>query len=319
MKRFLRVALARSEGTLAAALATALAVIAMPVCADQGPFGKPVVQPAPGQATVAVMETTAQPTKPIAVKVPDAVSRTQNALAEVTARNAVGAQVVTLPYGEHSTYEIPIRSGLFSTMKFPDTILKAAFMPPLAVEPDVDQGSNTITVRLVQPITVVGTIITKDRIFYVSLTPAGPADPWYQGVSWSTKQATKGAGNGGIFEDGVYVNSSAGAPGVGGVAQPGGAQDPGDDLFTGQPNFDYDVSGDAAFKPVAIYDNGRFTWVQFPKKLQELPALFVEGPNGLEIVNYTVHNDSTQLLVNRLMPAFVLKIGKTELHVKAHR
>lgn len=86
----------------------------------------------------------------------------------------------------------------------------------------------------------------------------------------------------------------------------------------GEPNFDYAITGNSAFRPVAVWDNGRFTWIQFTSTLQELPAVFAINPkNGLQIVNYTVSANGTQILVNRLMPAFLLKLGDEEVRVSA--
>lgn len=243
------------------------------------------------------------------------VSRATEQLSAVTAANASGAQVVTLPFGSHKTYDIPIRVGMFATFVLPkdDPIQQFAISDPGAVQLNVDAGTNTAMLKLTSPVTVAGTIVTTKHTLYLEVSPAGRGAPWYQGVSWSFDDAA-----GGTTGFGYSVASSGSSP-LGGAALPSGSNSNAPTSAGGTPNFDYTVDGKASFRPVAVWDNGRFTWIQFSKKNQELPALFVDGENGLQVVNYTVHADGTQILVNRLMPAFVLKLGKESVRVEAGR
>ena len=276
----------------------------------QTAFGSPVVKRDPAQKHMRVSHGHV-------VKKIDAVEKTQRALANITAANASGAQVVTLAYGQHKTYTIPVRRGMFTTLSLPknEPIQQFAVSDPDAVKLNVNAGTNTAMLKLVQSVTVVGTVVTDKHVFYLQITPAGDDAPWYQGVSWSF--GTDAFGESG-FASGVYVaNQDAHDSGASLGGKP--SADPMNSIYSGTPNFDYAVKGDAPFRPQAVWDNGRFTWIQFPKNLQELPAIFVDGPNGLEIVNYTVHANGTQILVNRLMPAFVLKLGKSSIRVEAKR
>lgn len=284
--------------------------VASPVLFAQSTFGTPIVKHKVPDSTVVRDGKVVESLPP--------VTKVERQLAAVTAANASGAQVVTLPYGEHKTYSIPVRPGMFTTFVLPkdEPIQQFAVSDPGAVQLNVNQPTNTAMLKLVTGMTVVGTIVTTKHTFYVEITPAGRSDPWYQGVNWSFGVDGFGQSN---FGQGVFSATSAmPAPGSIGAAA-GALPDPVSDIYTGTPNFDYSIKGDGAFKPVAVWDNGRFTWVQFPKNLQELPALFIDGPNGLEVVNYTVHADGTQILVNRLMPAFVLRVGKASVRVEARR
>lgn len=292
--------------------AAALLSLASGVHAQQA-FGRPVLERTSAHADMTLVQTSGHPSRPVAVRKPAAVTKTQLALADITASDASGAQVVTLPYEPHGTYDIPLREGMFTTFSIPsdEPIQQFAVSNPAAVQLQVNAATNTAMLKLVQPITVVGTIVTKKHIFYVNISPASSSGPWYQGVNWSFDSEAFGSSS---FGSGVYTNAAGAAGNTMGSAEP---SDPANDLFSGQPNFDYKIEGEASFQPQAVWDNGRFTWVQFPKNVQELPALFVNGANGLEIVNYTVHAGGTQLLVNRLMPSFVLKLGKAEITVTA--
>jgi len=248
---------------------------------------------------------------PALVQVPPLVQNVQAQLARITAQQATGAQVVTLTWHEHETFPVPIKVGMFTTIAFPkdEPVQQFAVSNPKAVELQVNAQANVAMLKLTQPVTVVATVVTTKHIYYMNVEPSAGA--WYQGVNWAF-DAEQGFGTS-TFGGGLYQAATATAAPQPETASTG----PDNALFTGQPNFDYTIVGDAPFKPVAVWDNGRFTWVQFANNVQELPALFAKGANGLEIVNYTIHNHNTQMLVNRLMPQFELKLGKSVITVTA--
>ncbi len=284
-----------------------------------GAFGSPVsvrkdagpnIQaPSNGGGVVPQQIVVPSASAPSIVQVPPLVQNVQAQLARITAQQATGAEVVTLTWHEHETYPIPIKVGMFTTIAFPkdEPVQQFAVSNPKAVELQVNAQANVAMLMLKQPVTVVATVVTTKHIYYLNIEPSAGA--WYQGVNWAfdTEQGFGASTFGGGLYQAATPTPSQGVPN----AAPDNA------LFTGQPNFDYTISGTAPFKPVAVWDNGRFTWVQFANNIQELPALFAKGPNGLEIVNYTIHNHNTQILVNRLMSQFVLKLGKSVITVTA--
>jgi type IV secretion system protein TrbG len=82
-----------------------------------------------------------------------------------------------------------------------------------------------------------------------------------------------------------------------------------------QLNFNYTVTGTAAFKPSAVYDDGKFTYFRLPAT-QDLPAIFMleDGSrNKLSPINYAVKGD--QIIIERLAKNFVMKLGKEELRI----
>ncbi|ALA18530.1 MULTISPECIES: P-type conjugative transfer protein TrbG [unclassified Chelatococcus] len=76
-------------------------------------------------------------------------------------------------------------------------------------------------------------------------------------------------------------------------------------------NYRYGLTGDnPAWKPVAVYDDGRRVYVEFPRGIVqgEMPPIFVLGSNGeAQIVNSRVHQHI--LIVDRLFGAAVLRLG----------
>lgn len=73
-------------------------------------------------------------------------------------------------------------------------------------------------------------------------------------------------------------------------------------------NFDYAVSGEAAFAPLRVFDDGRFTYFQLPEGA-ETPAIFVVNHRGEEeVANSQVRGAAT--VVEQLSDAFVLRLGR---------
>lgn len=76
-------------------------------------------------------------------------------------------------------------------------------------------------------------------------------------------------------------------------------------------NYRYGLTGDnPAWKPVAVYDDGRRVYVEFPRGIVqgEMPPIFVLGSNGeAQIVNSRIQQHI--LIVDRLFGAAELRLG----------
>lgn len=78
-------------------------------------------------------------------------------------------------------------------------------------------------------------------------------------------------------------------------------------------NWEYRVKGKAAFKPLQVFDDGRFTWVKMPKT-QEMPAFFLVNSAGEpELIN--THLKGDYVVVQRLVPKLLLKLGEEEITI----
>lgn len=77
-----------------------------------------------------------------------------------------------------------------------------------------------------------------------------------------------------------------------------------------QLNFDYKISGDASWKPLRVYNDGKKTIIQMPDTLTsgEAPAFLVVGSGGeTQIVNYRLKKD--RYIVDQLFEEGVLIAG----------
>ena len=78
-------------------------------------------------------------------------------------------------------------------------------------------------------------------------------------------------------------------------------------------NFDYRISGDAAFKPTRVFDDGQKTYIEFPEEISsaELPPLFIMSREDKpRIVNYRYKNRF--YIVDRLFEVAMLAIGEKD-------
>jgi type IV secretion system protein VirB9 len=81
-----------------------------------------------------------------------------------------------------------------------------------------------------------------------------------------------------------------------------------------QQNFNYVIEGDAAWKPVTVFDDGKFTYFRLQSKAQELPAFFLLDKDGkASLVQYTVRDDF--VVIQRVAERFLLRLGKNDVRV----
>lgn len=231
----------------------------------------------------------------------DPVLQVQAAISEASKSMASGAKVVTFQYRPNKIYEVSIKPGMFTTFTFQrgESIRQFALANPDAAEVEVNEDTGSAMLRLDAPVTMPATIVTNKSTYYITIIPA-PAGQWHQGVSWSSDSSGNGSGFGfGFRSAGEQTGSEA------------------EDSLAGQPNFNYAIEGDKSVAPVAVWDNGRFTWIQFSDAVQSVPAVFFLGPNGAEVVNYVVQPGGKQIKVNRLMTKMMLRLGNQKSIVTA--
>lgn len=237
----------------------------------------------------------------------DAVAQVQAALAATTQKLAVDAQIATFPYRANKIYPVSIKPGMFTTFTLPkdEPIKQFAVSMPDAAEISVNAEANVAMLKLTGDLTISATLVTDKRVYYMTISPSNGA--WHQGVSWTYDEHNMA---------GFGYRAPQAAPGAA-TTQPEFAPLEPDNGLGGHPNFNYTFEGDAAVTPVSVWDNGRFTWIQFADNVQSLPAVFLLGPDGPEVVNYVVQPGGKQIKVNRLMPRFVLRLGSAKATVAA--
>ncbi|MBX9734251.1 MAG: TrbG/VirB9 family P-type conjugative transfer protein [Chitinophagaceae bacterium] len=82
-------------------------------------------------------------------------------------------------------------------------------------------------------------------------------------------------------------------------------------------NFDYVITGSAKFKPESVQDNGKFVYIKFPDKLEDLPIIYVKENNGaFSQVNVTRTVKGNFVTVTRLADELVLVLDDEKISVK---
>ena len=150
------------------------------------------------------------------------------------------------------------------------------------------------------------TVITDIRSYQFVLRSTGDGKKWYQRVSWVHSRDLV------LTVEGADAADAAPALSAGPVSAPKPPADLGIDPAS--LHFGYQMSGDAAFRPRVVFDDGKFTYFKMPSNLQELPALFaVIEDKDYSLVNFEVKGD--YLVAQRLLPLAVLKLGREEVRV----
>ena len=181
-----------------------------------------------------------------------------------------------------------------------------------------------------------GTVITDRRVYQLVLESRGEKERWHQRVSWYIPGAAfdeleaaqmareqvgrnprKGEAESVSAEaqrlrSGVAPSATLGAPGV--------AVDVDSDspmsVDIARSSFDYEIDGEAEFRPVSVFDDGRFTWFRMPAASQVSPALFaVDAKGDTELAAYVPIEGWFK--ATRTAPGWLLKVGDEEVRVHA--
>ncbi len=98
-------------------------------------------------------------------------------------------------------------------------------------------------------------------------------------------------------------------------AYPGAAAPPRNAVVPQAPNARYGVSGTTEFAPVAVWDDGTFTYFQFGSNAP-LPAILRVGTGGERSVNSTAQANGV-VRVSGVSPRWVLRLGEQVVCVEA--
>lgn len=151
-------------------------------------------------------------------------------------------------------------------------------------------------------------VVTTRRSYHVDLQSTADGRKWYTRVAWTYADGALLDQTRASVDDDALATSSH--------PRDGAARDlPVAGVAVEKLYFRYQIEGDAAFRPVQVFDDGTHTYLRLPDGLQELPALFMRAPDTDEtvLVNYSV--TPPYLVVPRTMDKFVLKLGKAQVDV----
>ena len=78
-------------------------------------------------------------------------------------------------------------------------------------------------------------------------------------------------------------------------------------------NFEYKISGESTYKPVAVFDDGEKTFLKFEKLPKRLPSLFFRerGKKDIQLENYKIFNSS--YILDKIADEIELRISDKEI------
>lgn len=161
------------------------------------------------------------------------------------------------------------------------------------------------------------TVITDRRVYQLALESGGEKGKWHQRVSWfipgaafdELEEATAAP----AARPAVAEKRPAGPAVVAGGEEGASAAS----VDFSKATFDYEIEGEAEFRPAVVFDDGRFTWFRLPRSSQVSPALFaVDAKGETELAAY-VPVEGDWFKATRLAPGWLLKVGEEEVRVTA--
>ena len=225
--------------------------------------------------------------------------------AELTATPLTGdARLVTFDYDPDNTYLVLTKPRAVTHLEFPEDdrvqTMAAGDTTNWEFTPTKDRRHIFIKARLENASTTM-TVITEKRSYQFVVRATGEGAKWYQRVTWRVPNTL-------LLDEEV----SALPP----VRTLNKEQEANSGMTINPEHIrsNYTIEGDAPFRPMSVFDDGKMTWVQLPPGLQELPIVLALDETGeYMLVNYLPKGE--YLLIQRLVDKMVLKIGKREVKV----
>ncbi len=229
------------------------------------------------------------------------------------------SKLVVFNFDPNASYTILARPNSITNIQLgPDEQLVALALGDTLnwISAKVDGLGGHILLKPIRPdVFTSGTMITNKRTYQLNFRAVGDRAYWYQRVSWQYPDMVvlgSLAGQKPFIEPPQPANNALNTESIPALS----TAPTNNSSKTGfeKLNFDYVVDGKAAFKPTQVFDDGKFTWLRIPSDAQEMPAVFMLTESGdMEIVNFVTKGD--YLMVQRLAPGFVLKLGKQEVRI----
>lgn len=245
------------------------------------------------------------------------------------------SRLAVFNYDDNLVYNILTQEGVMTHIELPvgETVQGFYISGDPRWKSLVTQDKTRVFIKPTLPgLFNAATLVTSSRVFELTFSSGRAGEPWYQRVRWAISDFNSDATKSGTVSfDGVsdFSRSSSNRSSRSGASLDFSNTDfdtefdapvkssrssrGGPRISPEKLNFGYEISGGASFKPISVFDDGKFTWIQMSES-PTLPALFMKNEAGeMEIVNYTVHGG--YLMVSQLVPGLVLRLANEEVTV----
>lgn len=227
-------------------------------------------------------------------------------------------KLVQFPFDPNNTYTILARPWSITDIQLAEGEKLVAFAAGDSVQWIFAKTDGHVFLKPIKPnIFTSATMVTDQRTYQLTLRASPENGNWYQRVSWvypdvllmkqeiareKQKQqeaellmARAEAKMREASEKAVVVNKTRGNP-------------------VENLNFEYEIIGDAEFKPQQVFDDGKFVWIRIKKNSGVEPAVFVLNEDGgFDLI--TTVKDGDFIKTTRMFQTAVLKLGKQEIKI----
>lgn len=225
-------------------------------------------------------------------------------------------RLVVFNYDANNTFTILALPGNITDIQLNEGEKITALAMGDSVQWITAKADGHIFIKPIKPnIFTSATLVTDQRTYQLTMRSSPEGGKWYQRVSWQypelivmkqTEQEAQAKAQK-IALDAIRAEEKKRQADVISTTINKAPGNPVENL-----NFDYMVTGDAEFKPVQIFDNGKMTWLKMNSKAQEWPATFIlDESNVTEIINPL--RDGAFIKITRLFKKCVLKLKDKEI------
>lgn len=243
---------------------------------------------------------------------------------------ALGATVTHHAYAEAKPIALPTDSRLVQFVYQPNNVYTVLTRPESLTDIQLSDDEELVTMAMgdtaqwvvqnmpghifVKPIfpdlSTSATLVTNKRTYQLTLRSSPIDGKFYQQVSWHNDQliayrAEQAAARVAMVETARKMDEARIAATV---VTP--------NVELEKLNFNYTVEGNGEFAPTHVFDDGRFTWLRLPD-VQEMPAVFLVNDGDTELLNFTLRD--SYLVIHRLVPEILLKLGEQEVTIKREK
>ncbi len=241
-----------------------------------------------------------------------------HALAQVDAEPLPGdPRLVEFAYDEHNSFRIFTRRRASTHIQLEqDEFVKDLILGDKASWVVEYKGGNHLFLKpRYANLSTPGTLITNKRVYQVVLVSSSDSGRFFQRVSFFDPAQADAAIAAADLQR-LQQQARLPNPGVAALTTPLElVRRPSLAVAPDKLNHHYEISGNAPFRPVVVYDDGTVTYVQMPPG-QSTPAVFsLTKDNEFELMDFVRPTNSNTLHFPRIVDAFVLKLGSNEVRV----
>jgi P-type conjugative transfer protein VirB9 len=216
-------------------------------------------------------------------------------------------KLVTFSYDENNSFRVFTRPIASTHIQFDaDERVKYVAMGDTASWITVNRDNNLFVKPRFPNISTPATVVTTKRSYQFLFRSTTENGRWYQRVAFQNpSELLVEADNASRVKLSAVANDPSSNSFQPTQAEARIQQPVAPELL----NFEYDVEGSAAVKPVNVFDDGFATYIQI-KRPEDVPAVFRLLDKDIELIEYVLKGNT--IVIPRVLDAGLLKLGKEE-------